>query len=42
MIPMGSGPIGIIFQKQYHWGLTPLVLFCSLYYESKGFEILVK
>ena len=24
---MGSGPNGIILQKRYHWGLTPLVSF---------------
>ena len=27
MIPKGSGPNGTIFEKEYHWGLAPLVSF---------------
>ena len=28
MIPKGSDPNGTIFEKEYHWGLTPLASFC--------------
>ena len=30
-VPKGTDPNGIIFEKEYHWGLSPLVLFCSFH-----------
>jgi len=34
MIPKGSDPNGIIFEKEYQWGQTPMVLFCTFLAEK--------
>ena len=38
-VPKGTDPNGTLFEKRYHWGLSPLVLFLFRDVAEDGQEV---